>query len=148
MITTIRTTTGRESVVIDALVTRIKNKKLPIKSVFCMEELRGYVFLEGETEEQVEAAVKGIPHIRGLVAHGVKFTELEKFLVPEKREIKLDIGDIVEVIGGPFKGERAKITRVDETKGEITVEMLEAPIPIPVTIAAASVRMYEKKKAE
>ncbi|MEM7813616.1 MAG: transcription elongation factor Spt5 [Candidatus Aenigmatarchaeota archaeon] len=147
MIETIRTTTGREGVVIDAIVTRIKNKKLPIKSVFFTEDLRGYVFLEGEADD-IEAAIKGIPHIRGVVARDVKFAELEKFLVPEKREIKLDVGDIVEVIGGPFKGERAKITRVDETKGEITVEMLEAPIPIPVTIPSTSVRMYEKKKAE
>jgi len=145
MIETIRTTTGREGVVIDAIVTRIKNKRLPIKSVFCTEDLRGYVFLEGEADD-IEAAIKGIPHIRGVVARDVKLAELEKFLVPEKREIKLDIGDIVEVIGGPFKGERAKITRVDETKGEITVEMLEAPIPIPVTIPSTSVRIHEKKK--
>jgi transcriptional antiterminator NusG len=147
MISTVRTTTGREGVVIDVIVTRIQNKKLPIKSVFYTEDLRGYVFIEGENEH-IEAAVKGIPHIRGIVAHDVKLTEIEKFLVPEKREIKLDVGDIVEVIGGPFKGERAKITRVDETKGEITVEMLEAPIPIPVTIASTSVRMHEKKKTE
>lgn len=147
MIETIRTTTGREGVVIDAIVTRIKNKKLPVKSVFYTDDLRGYVFIEGE-QDDIEAAIKGIPHIRGVVARDVKLSELEKFLVPEKREIKLDVGDVVEVIGGPFKGERAKITRVDETKGEITVEMLEAPIPIPVTIPSTSVRMHEKKKAE
>lgn len=147
MISTVRTTTGREGVVIDAVVTRIGNKKLAIKSVFYTEDLRGYVFIEGETDD-IEAAIKGIPHIRGLVARNVKLAELEKFLVPEKREIKLDVGDVVEVIGGPFKGERAKITRVDETKGEITVEMLEAPIPIPVTIPNTSVRMYEKKKVQ
>jgi len=147
MISTVRTTTGREGVVIDAVVTRIQNKKIPIKSVFYTEDLRGYVFVEGEGE-QIEAAVKGVTHIRGIVAHNVQLAELEKFLVPEKREIKLDVGDIVEVIGGPFKGEHAKITRVDETKNEITVEMLEAPIPIPVTIASTSVRIHEKKKTE
>lgn len=147
MISTVRTTTGREGVVIDAVVTRIQSKKLPIKSVFFTEDLRGYVFIEGDGEH-IEAAVKSVPHIRGIVAHDVKLSEIEKFLVPEKREIKLDVGDVVEVIGGPFKGERAKITRVDTTKGEITVEMLEAPIPIPVTIPAASVRMHEKKKVE
>jgi len=146
MITTIRTTTGREGVVIDSVVSRIQNKKLPVKSVFFTEDLRGYVFIEGDEMEHIENSFKGVPHVRGMVARDVKLAELEKFLVPEKREIKLDIGDIVEVTGGPFKGEKAKVTRVDETKGEITVEMLEAPIPIPVTISSTSVRIHEKKK--
>jgi transcriptional antiterminator NusG len=147
MISTLRTTTGRESAVLDAIVTRVKMKKLPLKSVFLTGDLRGYVFLEGEPD-YIEAAIKGIPHVRGLVARDVKLSELEKFLIPEKREIKLDVGDIVEVTGGPFKGERAKIKRVDEGKGEITVEMIEAPIPIPVTIASTAVRIHEKKKAD
>ena len=146
MIATVRTTTGRENVVIDTVVTHIQHKKIPIKSVFSTEDLRGYVFIEGDELEHIEAATKGVPHIRGMVSKDVKLSELEKFLVPEKRVIKLDIGDVVEVVGGPFKGEKAKITRVDDTKGEITVEMLEAPIPIPVTISSTSVRMHEKKK--
>ena len=70
----------------------------------------------------------------------------KRFLIAEKSEVKFNVGDVVEIIGSPFKGERAKISRVDETKGEITVEFLEAAIPIPVTISVNSVRMHEKKK--
>ena len=147
MISTIRTTTGRENVVIDSIVSRIKSRKIPIKSVFHPEELRGYVFIEGETND-VEASVKGIPHVRGLINKDVPLSDLERFLIPEKREIKVEAGDVVEIIGGPFKGEKAKITRVDNTKNEITVEFLEAAIPIPVTISINSVRIHEKKKKE
>ena len=148
MIATLRTTTGREGVVIDSIVTRVQNKKIPIKSVFHTEDLRGYIFIEADDTMMIDEAVKGLPHIRGIVATNVQLDELEKFIVPEKREIILDVGDVIEVTGGPFKGEKAKITRVDETKGEATIELLEAPIPIPVTVPTTSLRLHEKKKRE
>jgi transcriptional antiterminator NusG len=145
MIATIRTTTGRENVVIDSLATRISTQKLNIKSMFHPEDLRGYVFIEGSVDD-IELAVKGVPHIRGFINKDVPMTQIERFLIPEKSEVKLEIGDIVEIIGSPYKGERAKITRIDETKGRITVEFLEAAIPLPVTISINSVRLHEKKR--
>lgn len=145
MIATIRTTTGRENVVIDTIVTRVKNKGVPIKSLFYPEEIRGYIFIEGEVND-IEESVRGMPHVRGVIGKDVPMEQLERFLVPEKREIKIELGDVVEIIGGPFKGERGKVTRVDDAKSEITVEFLEAAIPIPVTISVNSVRIHEKKK--
>lgn len=147
MIVTIRTTTGRENIVIESVTARAKKHGVQIKSIFHPEDLRGYVFIEGEIEE-IEASVKGVPHVRGLINKDVPMKDLEKFLIAEKREIKLEVGDIVEVVGGPFKGEKGKIVRADEAKNELTVEFLEAAIPIPVTISANAVRMYEKKKVE
>jgi transcription termination/antitermination protein NusG len=146
MIASIRTTTGRENVVIDSISAKVITKKIPIKSVFHPEDLRGYIFIEGESDD-IDSAIKNIPHVRGVVSRDINLQELEKFIVPEKREIKIDVGDIVDVISGPFKGERARITRVDETKNEVTLELMEAVIPIPVTISVNSVRIYEKKKA-
>jgi len=144
IILTIRTTTGRENSVIDSIMTKVKAHGFNIKSVFHPEEFRGYVFIEG-THEDIENVIKNIPHIRGLINKVVSLNEIERFIVPEKQEIKVEIGDIVEIIAGPFKGEKAKTTRVDETKNEITVELLEAAIPIPVTISINSIRIDKKK---
>ncbi len=145
MIATVRTTTGRENIVIESVATKIKGRAIPIKSIFHPEELRGYIFIEGEVND-IEAGIKGIPHVRGLINKDVPIEQLERFLIVSKQEIKFEAGDIVEIIGGPFKGEKGKITRVDDTKNEITVEFLEAAIPIPVTISVNSVRIHEKKK--
>jgi len=145
VIATIRTTTGRENVVIESIIARIKTRKIPIKSIFHPEEFRGYLFIEGDVND-IEASIKGIPHIRGLINKDVSLKELERFLIEEKREIKVEVGDIVEIIGGPFKGEKGKVTRVDNTKNEVVIEFLEAAIPIPVTISINSVRIYEKVK--
>jgi len=145
MILTIRTTTGRENAVMDTISTKIQARKIPVKTIFYTDDLRGYVFIEGEKED-IENSIKGVPHVRGLIAKDVNLKELEKFMVPEKREIKYETGDVVEIVGGPFKGEKAKITRVDDTKNEVTIELLESVIPIPVTISMNVLRMHEKKR--
>ena len=147
MIVTIRTTTGRENIVIESIMSRVKSHKIPVKSIIYPEEIKGYIFVEGDIND-IEASVKGIPHVRGIINKNVPMQQLEKFMIAEKSEIKLEIGDIIEIIGGPFKGEKGRITRMDETKNEITVEFLEAAIPIPVTISINSVRIHEKKKKE
>jgi len=147
MIVTVRATTGRENVVIDSIVSKVKNKNIGIKSLFHPAELSGYFFIEGNMEE-IEKAIKGVPHIRGILKGTVPIEKIEPYLIPEKREIKVEIGDIVSIIGGPFKNEKGKVTRFDEQKKEVTVELLEAAIPIPVTISINSVRLVEKKKNE
>jgi len=147
MIVTIRTTTGRENIVIESIMSRVKSHKIPVKSIIYPEEIKGYIFVEGEIND-IEASVKGVPHVRGIINKDVPMQQLEKFMIAEKSEIKLEIGDIIEIIGGPFKGEKGRITRMDETKNEITVEFLEAAIPIPVTISINSVRIHEKKRKD
>ncbi len=142
-----RTTTGRENAVIEAFDNVVRSEKIAIKAVFHPEELKGYIFIEGRFSD-IEEAIKNVPHVRGLVNKDVDMKELERFLISEKSEIKVEVGDIVEIIGGPFKGENARITRVDEGKNEIIVELLEAAIPIPVTISINSVRIHEKAKKE
>jgi transcriptional antiterminator NusG len=142
MIYTLRTTVGRENAVLVSLANRIKNIASNVKSLFHPEELKGYIFIEGELHD-VENAVQGVPHIRGIIRKEIKLIELKKFLDIRKVEIKINKGDIIEVTGGPFKNERGRVTRVDEAKEEITIELLEAAIPIPITVSIDSVRLIE-----
>ncbi|MCD6089133.1 KOW motif-containing protein, partial [Candidatus Bathyarchaeota archaeon] len=50
----------------------------------------------------------------------------------------------VEVIGGPFKGMRAKITNIDRAKEEVTIELLEASFTLPVTVHADYLKLIKK----
>jgi len=43
-------------------------------------------------------------------------------------------GDIVSIQGGAFDGMRARVTHVAGSKREVTVELFESPVPIPITI--------------
>ncbi len=147
MIRTIRTTVGRENAVIETLTCKIKNMGLTIKSIFHPGELKGYIFLEGE-EEVINGLIKGVPHVKGIIRKEVSMTDIKKFLEVKKIEIKINRGDVVEVTGGPFKNEKGKVTRVDEAKSELTIEFLEAAVPIPITIPIDSARLIEAAEKE
>ena len=142
MILTIRTTVGRENAVIATLVNKIKTADLQIKSIFHPNELKGYIFVEGE-ESAIDEVIKAVPHVKGVIRKQVPMREIKRFLEVKKIEIKVNRGDIVEVVGGPFKNEKGKVTRVDEAKEEVTMELLEAAIPIPITVPIESVRLLE-----
>jgi transcriptional antiterminator NusG len=145
MILTIRTTVGRENAVIETLINKIKSSNLEIKSIFHPEELKGYIFIEGE-ESAIDGVIKAVPHVKGIIRKEVPLTEIKKFLEVKKIEIKINKGDIIEVIGGPFKNEKGKVTRVDESKEEVTMELLEAAIPIPITVPIESVKLIESSE--
>lgn len=145
MIFTIKTVVGREEIVAEALAAKAKRENLNIYALVHPEEIKGYVFVEGELED-IEKAAREIPHARGIIRTPVDISKIERFLQSTKFEIELDIGDIVEIIGGPFKGEKGKVTRYDKTKREVTVELLEVTTPIPVTISVEFVKLLEKVK--
>ncbi len=145
MIYTVKTVVGREGVVIDSIASRTKAEKLNIQSLVHPEEIKGYVFIEGDIKE-IEKAVQMIPHIRGLIKSPIPVQQIQRFLQPREVKIELGVGDIVEVVGGPFKGERGKVTRYDETKREVTIELVEAVVPIPVTVSVEFVKVLEKSQ--
>ncbi len=143
MIYTVRTTVGRESTVIETLSTRSTNMQAGIKAFVHPEELKGYIFIEGDVHS-IENVISGVPHVKGIIRKEMPLAELKRFLETKKIEIKIDRGDVVEIIGGPFKNEKGKVVRVDEAKGEITLELMGSAIPIPISISIDSVRIVEK----
>lgn len=119
-----------------------------VKAILVPETLRGYVFLETLEFRDVEIAISGVPHVRGRVGGKVSFEEIDKFLVPPPAAEGLGTGDVVELTSGPFKGERARITRVDSAKEELIVELLDSPHTIPLRTHADFVKIVEKAKKD
>ena len=145
MIYTIKTIIGRENVVAEAVANKAKNSELDIKAVIHPEEIKGYIFIEGELRD-IETTLREIPHARGIIRKPVVIKDIKRFLETKKKEIKIGDGDIVEVIGGPFKGEKGKVTRFDLVKGEVTIELIEVTVPIPVTVNAGLVKIIKKNE--
>ncbi|UCG36593.1 MAG: transcription elongation factor Spt5 [Candidatus Bathyarchaeota archaeon] len=142
----VRTTAGQEKNVANLIALRIESSKLPIKAILVPELLKGYVFVEAEGPHSVEEAIAGIKHVRSRVPGIVSFSEIEKYVVVKPVIEELDVDDVVEVISGPFKSMRAKITRIDKTKSEVTLELLEATFTLPITVHADYVKIVEKAK--
>ena len=140
----IKTQVGQERNVADLIVAKAKKSKLPIFSVLAPQELRGYVFVEADDVQMLERTVKIISYARTLLTDPVPFSEIEHFLTPVSAVAKISEGDIVELVSGPFRGEKAKVTRIDDAKEEITVELFEAMVPIPVTVKGENVRVLKR----
>lgn len=144
----VRTTAGQEKNVANLITVRIESGKLPIKAVLVPEMLKGYIFVEAEGPHFVEEAIAGIKHVRSRVPGIVSFSEVERYVVVKPVIEELDVDDVVEIISGPFKGMRAKITRIDKTKSEVILELLEATFTLPITVHADYVKVIEKAKKE
>ena len=142
----VRTTAGQEKNVANLIAAKVAMTKLPIKAVLVPETMKGYVFIEAEGPHFVEEAIAGIKHVRSRVSGIVSFSEIERHIVVKSVIEELDIDDVVEIISGPFKGMQAKITRLDKTKGEVTLELLEATFTLPITVHADYVKLIKKGK--
>jgi transcriptional antiterminator NusG len=147
MIYTLRTTSGREDIVMDMLNSRINAEKLDVRAVIHPTELKGYIFIEGSTAD-IHKALRGVMHTKGLIEKPVKIADIEHFMETKASEINAEVEDIVEIMGGPFKGEKGRIKRVDKTKNEVTIELMEASIPIPVTIATEFIKVVKKVESK
>ncbi len=144
----VRTTTGQERNVAKLVTAKIEMKKIPVRAILVPETLRGYLFIEADGPHFVEEAIAGIKHVRSRVPGLVSFSEVETYIIRKPIIEELSENDIVEVIGGPFKGMRAKITRIDKTKEDVTLELLEATFTLPITVHSDYVKLVEKTKSE
>ena len=143
MIFPIRTTVGQEQLVVDILSSKISKEVLNIYSIAVVPGLKGYILIEADNEITVRRGITDTPHIRGsgIVKGAVNIEELSTMLEAKPLMKTLAEGQKVEIISGPFKGEKAKITRVNAQKEEVVVELLEAAVKIPVTIKAEHIKI-------
>lgn len=142
----VKTTANQERIVANMVELAVKKNDLGVYSILAPKELKGYVILESESIEDAIMATRGLQHVRGIVKKELKLTDIQHFLTPKKAVEQIKEGYMVEVSSGPFKGEKGIVKRVDRAKNEITIELLEAVVPIPVTVKAENVRVVDKKE--
>ncbi|MCD6461273.1 MAG: transcription elongation factor Spt5 [Thermoplasmata archaeon] len=145
----VKTALGQERDVVDAIGNRAIRSNVAVFAVLAPAKLRGYVFVEAMNKDRLKDVVRGIRKARGVVDRGdvsLTFEEILPYLTPKPLVSGIKEGDIVELVSGPFKGEKARVMSIDESREEITVELFEAMVPIPVTIRGDSVRVLEKSR--
>jgi transcriptional antiterminator NusG len=138
----IRTIGGKEEILIDTIANKAIENNLQIYSTFKIEEIKNYVFIEGE-EEDVIRVIRELPHVKSFFKNPIDINEFRKYF-EEKIEVKISVNDEVEIIGGAFKGQKGRVIKVDEVKKEVTIELLEAAIPLTLTISMDMVKVIKK----
>jgi len=144
----LRTTANREDQVMDFIISNAQRKKLEVFSVIRPHGMRGYIFLEAGNKSDAEQAAFNVPYARGILSKPVDYKEIEHMLEQVKVEMNIKKNDIVEIISGPFKREHAKVTRIDKQKEDVVVELLEAAVPIPITVKMDSVKVIRRESDE
>ena len=143
----IKTTSKQERTVADNILKVIDTKVTDVKvtAIIVPNELKGYVLVETpEQRNRIEQLVEMVAHARVITKGQTNLAEVGHFLIPKPVVAGIDEGTIVEMIAGPFKGEKAVVKRVDSAKEEITVELYESVVPIPITVRGDNVRVVEK----
>jgi len=106
----------------------IKNGKRKVveKKIF-----QGYVLVQLKLSEEVWFIIRNTPGVTGFVGSGVEPTpvsenEIKKIMkrmgaAEPKHDIDYTIGEVINIIDGPFKGFDGSISEIDNQKGKIKV---------------------------
>ncbi len=166
MIYVVKVTANQEKVVAEMIAREARAQKRArtdaeegkeIYSVLYTTGLKGYILVEADKPGTVEDIALKVPKTKGLLlkkkgdlesAGTVPIEELEKTIMPTPTVLSVNKGDLVELIAGPFKGEKARVARIDKGKNEITVELIEAAVPIPVIVRGEDIKILKKEENE
>ena len=127
---------------------RAVQKKKPIYSVLALDTWKGYVLFVAPNSQDVDESIHGFKHVRSKLPGMMQYSDIEKYLVPKSMVAELNDGDTVEIVAGPFKTMRAKITRVEKEKQEVVVTLLDTAFAMPITIDASFTKLVERAKPE
>jgi transcription elongation factor Spt5 len=150
----VNTKIGTEDKVIADITARLegagsmKDKKDNIGKMANPAHLKGYLFVEA-TEEHYLEAVLGIittgnslriKNVKSIVGESSK-EEAESHLRIRKGSEGLEVGMVVVLKDGAWKGEEARIISINETNDTLSLELWGSHVPIPIdNVMANSVR--------
>jgi transcriptional antiterminator NusG len=124
---------------------KLRITKLPIASILAPDMVKGYIFVESAGPHYVDDLIAGVRHARARTKGVISPEALDRFIVTKPVIEDLLKGDSVEVISGPFRGLKARITNVDKLKEEVTIELLEEGFAtLPITVHADYVKLISR----
>lgn len=145
MIYIFRVTTGQEKIVSQMLEKKSRAQKLAIYSILVPENVKGYLFVEAATENDAVHLAQKTRHVKGILKQHIDLSEIDKMVKAEKpAALTIELGDIVEIKSGAFKGDKAKVIKIDDNKDELTVEFMDMAVPIPTTIKRKITKIFKK----
>ena len=143
----VKTSIGKEDQVMDFLASNAK-KAEGVHALLFPHGMSGYILVEATEVNAVRAIAYRVPYVRGVLSRPVKMEEIDHLIEFKPEEVNISIGDTVSITAGPFKGEKARVKRINPQKSEVILELLEAAVSIPITINLDSVKVIGRQKDE
>ena len=131
-----------------------------IFSVLHPNGMRGYLFVESSAQHHVEKLIgrtggrdrktRGpilstpLKNAKSVLGSEAPLEDVLPYLEPKAVTSGIEVGCIVEIISGAFKGEKARVVSVSESKEEVSMELYEQPIPMTLNMRGDHVRVIER----
>ena len=147
MLFILKVTTNKEDRASEMISAKVKKKSLNVFAIVRPHGLRGYIILEAADRESAEEAAYDLPYVKGIIGKTITYEEIKNMVEPKVEAVNIEPGDIVEMLT-QFKGEKAKVVRIDKQKGEVVVSLLGASVPIPVTVKIDNVKVIRRESEE
>ncbi len=162
----VKTAIGSEKRVADEMQARLMGSgslssiQEDIFAILHPNAMRGYVMVESSALHHVEKLIGRSGGRDPKARRGLNQTPLKNaktvlpgeaplgdilpYLEPKAVTSGIEVGCIVEIVTGAFKGEKARVTSVAETKEEVSMELYEQPIPMTLKMRGDHVRVIER----
>jgi transcription termination/antitermination protein NusG len=140
----VKVTSGQERIAANMLQNKVTKVDLPIYAIMVIEGMRGYIIIEAEDELAVRQFITREHNVKGMLNKPLMEEEINKLIQIKKFAQDIEKGDIVEFTSGPFKGYKAKVLKIDDLKSDITVELMDVVVPIPITTKMNTAKVIQK----
>ena len=141
-------TSGQEEHIARMVEIKVKNSggDIRIKSVFKPPHMKGVLVVEAAAYVDVVKAFENIKYFKKILPGVLSDSDLETLLEIGKEEEVIEVGDLVEVTSGPFRGMVAKVINIrgEKDRKEAVIQLQDASIsPIPIIISLSSLKKKE-----
>jgi transcriptional antiterminator NusG len=140
----IKVVSGQERIAATVLQSKSTKSDLPIYSIMVIEGMRGYIIIEAEDELSCRQFITKEHNVKGMLSKPLSEDDINKLVEVKTFAQDIEKGDTVEFSTGPFKGYKAKVLKVDELKDDITVELMDVVVPIPITTKMSTAKVIQK----
>ncbi|MCL5007953.1 MAG: transcription elongation factor Spt5 [Candidatus Marsarchaeota archaeon] len=145
----VKVTSGQERVAANMLSSKSEKGDTQVYSIIVVEGMRGYIIIEAEDEAVCRGFIAKVRNVRGMLSKPISEADVERLVTTMSAATQeIEKNDTVEFTSGPFKGYKAKVLKVDNSKSEITVELIDVVVPIPVTTKMNTAKVIKKTKGK
>jgi transcriptional antiterminator NusG len=111
-----------------------------IHAVLAPDTLNAYVIVEADGESPVETIVSETYAANKMLPGQTSLQEVNGYLTSDSQVQGITEGELVELTGGPYRGQNARVLRVDTDREQVTVELHEETIPLSVNVPGDQLR--------
>jgi len=138
-------TGGAEERVALLLAERARRLGLDLRSIIVSPKARRYIVVEVGDPGDFFLLIRGVKNLKRRRPIRMKEADVMSLVKLEREIPELERGQIVEVIGGPFKGMKGRIVEVYKSRGEVDLTLLESEFRMVVTIPMDQVKPVEEQ---